>query len=195
MHLEFLVEELSAKFALEQLIPKIVGPDHTFAIRDFGSKYELMKKLESRFRGYAKRMSDWDARIVVLVDEDRQDCRALKKEIMEMAKRAGIDDKVLCRIVVEELEAWFFGDLEALRKVYPKLSASLHTQARYRNPDRIPGGTWEHLDKLLRQSGYSAGLRKTETAALVARYMDPWNNRSSSFCAFRDGLIRITQST
>jgi hypothetical protein len=31
----------------------------------------------------------------------------------------------LNRIAVEELEAWFFGDIEALRAVYPKLSATL----------------------------------------------------------------------
>ncbi|MCL6549006.1 MAG: hypothetical protein K6T30_08855 [Alicyclobacillus sp.] len=37
MHLEFLVEELSAKLALEQLVPKIIGPEHTFKIHDFGN--------------------------------------------------------------------------------------------------------------------------------------------------------------
>ncbi|MCL6445161.1 MAG: DUF4276 family protein [Alicyclobacillus sp.] len=194
MHLEFLVEELSAKMALRQLVPKIIGTNHTFEIHDFGSKYELLNRLESRMRGYAKMMSEWDMRIVVLVDEDRQNCMELKQRLVQAAVNAGIQDKTLLRIVVEELEAWFFGDLDALRAVYPRIPSSLGSQARYRNPDRIQGGTWEQLDRLLRQHGYSKGLVKTETAASVAEHMEPWRNKSKSFQVFRDGLMRLVQN-
>ncbi|MEA2046068.1 MAG: DUF4276 family protein [Euryarchaeota archaeon] len=67
-------------------------------------------------------------RIVVLIDEDRQDCNKLKLKLENAAIDAGLTTRtsaeadakfqVLNRILVEELEAWFFGDSEALHSAY-----------------------------------------------------------------------------
>jgi hypothetical protein len=88
---------------------------------------QRLANLEKRLKGYAAWIpADW--RIVVLVDEDREDCRRLKSKLEAAAAAAGLLTKtkarktpfvVLNRIAVEELEAWFLGDVEALRTAYP----------------------------------------------------------------------------
>jgi len=98
--------------------------------------------------------------------------------------------KVVNRIAVEELEAWFFGDVDAVRAAYPKVSLTLSAKAAYRNPDAIRGGTREALEHVLRQSGYhKQGLPKIENARTIARHMDPDRNRSRSFRCFRTAFV------
>ncbi len=99
---------------------------------------------------------------------------------------------VVNRIAVEELEAWFFGDIPALCGAYPRIPASLGGQAKYRDPDAIRGGTWEALERVLQARGYHpGGLAKTVAATEIAQHMDVDANRSRSFQAFRDGVRRL----
>ena len=192
MHLEVFVEELSAKEVLDRILPKILGMEHTFDVHPFRDKQELLREIPKRLMAYAKWMpEDW--RIVILVDEDRQDCKALKQRLVQATAAARLTGRALCRIAVEELEAWFFGDVEALRAVYPRIPANLHKRAKYRDPDAITGGTWEALDRLLRRYGYRVGLIKTEAARRIAKHMDPGRNRSHSFQVFRRGVERLVQ--
>jgi hypothetical protein len=116
MHIEFLVEELSAEAALHNLVPKICGEGISFYVHAFRSKSDLMNKLPKRLKGYSNFLPpDW--RIVVLIDEDREDCVSLKENLNKVAVDAGLTVKsrahvskfqVLNLLVVEELEAWFF---------------------------------------------------------------------------------------
>ncbi len=128
MRIEFLVEEPSAEAALTNLVPKIVGRNVPFRIHPYQGKQDLLGKLTQRLRGYARWLpGDW--RIVVLVDRDRQDCKALKERLERSARDAGLHTKtmsgpdgpfqVLNRLAIEELEAWFFGDVEALVAAFP----------------------------------------------------------------------------
>ncbi|MGH8884162.1 MAG: DUF4276 family protein [Egibacteraceae bacterium] len=130
-----------------------------------------------------------DTRIVVLIDEDRQDCAQLKARLDEAAAKAGLITKsvagpgepfaVLNRLAVEELEAWFFGDCVALRAAYPGVPTNLEYRAPYRHPDRIAGGTWERLERVLQDAGYHrGGLQKVGAATAVAVHMDPARNTS-----------------
>jgi hypothetical protein len=190
VHVEVLVEEPSAQIALETLLPMLLGPQRTWNTHSFRDKPTLLRELPKRLRGYGRWLpSDW--RIVVLLDEDRQNCCELKGQLDQVAREAGLADRVLNRIAVEELEAWWFGDIPALRAAYPRLPATLGQRRPYRDPDAVPGGTWEALDRELRRAGYREGLVKTEAARRVARYMDPEHNRSRSFQAFRSGLQRL----
>lgn len=157
----------------------------------------MLRKLPRRLAGYARFLPD-DHRIVVLVDRDQQDCEKLKADLERIAHDCGLRTKtahgaprcqVLNRIAVEELEAWFFGDVDALRAEFPKLSPYLATQSKYRDPDAVSGGTFETLERLLQNKGYyPEGVPKIRLAQRVARHMDPVRNRSRSFVAFRDGL-------
>lgn len=187
MHFEVYVEEPSAEAALKELLPRILGDAHSFHVHAFRNKQELLRKFPSRLRGYSSWLpADW--RVVVLVDEDRGDCHALKATLLDSAAQAGLDDKVLARVVVEELEAWYFGDIPALRSAYPRLPQTLASKAAYRDPDAIAGGTWEALDRELKRAGYRAGLAKVLAARAIAPHMSLDANRSRSFRVFVHGL-------
>lgn len=201
MLIEFLVEEESAEAALSTLVPAIIGDKIPFKIRVFQGKKDLLSRLPERLRAYRRSLPP-DTCIVVLLDADQQNCTELKERLGKMARDAGFTTrssrmqrerfKVVNRLAIEELEAWYFGDIEALCKVYPKLPANLHKKKRYRNPDTIQGGTWETLEKILQRAGYyQNGMPKIEVARLVARYMKPDHNSSRSFQIFRDTLKEI----
>lgn len=201
MNLEILVEERSAERALEVLLPRIV-PGVDFEIRVFRGKPDLLRKLPDRLRGYAAWITRADTYLVVLVDRDDDNCLALKKEMEQMAAAAGLSTAtaapasrrvyVLNRIAVEELEAWFFGDVPALCAAYPRVPVSLGQQAKYRNSDEILGGTWEALEQVLQERGYHrGGLAKVAAATEIAQHMSVEVNRSRSFRMFRDGVRRL----
>ncbi|HEY4744857.1 MAG TPA: DUF4276 family protein [Desulfuromonadaceae bacterium] len=204
MHIEFLVEEQSAESALVNLIPKIIGHEVSFKIHPFQGKPNLLANLPARLKGYRQWLpEDW--RIVVLMDVDNADCRVLKQNLDQMASDAGLTTKtasggekfqVLNRLAVEELEAWFIGDEEAISSAYPRIKRNIAQQEKYRDPDAIAGGTWEALERLLQKAGYfRGGLGKVAAAREISQYMAPERNRSRSFQAFRDGLLALVTSS
>lgn len=191
MHFEILVEEPSAEAALEILFPKLIGLEHTYRILNFGNKQTLLEELPIRLRAYAHWISP-EYRIIVLVDEDRQDCRHLKNQLVQAACAVGLQDRVLNRIIVEELEAWWFGDVAALCTAYPRLPATLAKRRPYRDSDAITGGTWEALDRVLKRAGYKEGLfSKTVAARKITPYLDFDHNRSRSFQVFCRGVRQM----
>lgn len=97
--------------------------------------------------------------------------------------------------MIEELEAWFFGDVEAICQAYPKVSPNLAKQQQYRDPDGIKGGTWEALERVLQKAGYHpGGLEKYKASSDISQYMNPESNRSKSFQVFYQGLLEIINS-
>jgi hypothetical protein len=201
MHIEFLVEEQSAEVMLREVVPRIL-PDVTFKTHPYQGKQDLLRKLPSRLRSYRRWMpQDW--RIVVLLDADIPErCRELKARVEAMAYEAGFatpamtntpgEAEVLVRLAVEELEAWFFGDIAALQTAYPRIPPFLNRKARFRNPDEIRGGTCEALERVLQQAGYHmAGYPKIAAARNIASHMDPVQNCSRSFKVFRNGLLAM----
>jgi len=198
VHIDFLIEESSAEIVLNEIIPKIVGDETTFKIHDFRGKSNLIKNLSDRMKGYASMIKyQTDLRVVVLIDKDKQNCQELKQKLEEIVAQSGLTTpsssdnfQVLNRIVVEELEAWFFGDINALREAYPKVPESLTKRRSYRIPDEIKGGTWEALERILSSAGYyeKGFMPKTEVARNIAPFMKPEINSSKSFQVFRDGL-------
>ena len=95
-----------------------------------------------------------------------------------------------CQPDSEELEAWFFGEWASVRSAYPRVPPKLTSQAAYRNPDAIKGGTWEALERILTAAGYfSLGLRKTEIAGAIGRRMNPDAKTSPSFACFRTAVL------
>ena len=131
-HLEILVEEPSMAAFLTEILPKLLNRRATFIIHVHQGKHDLLGKLDARLRGYAKWLPEF-CRIVVLVDRDNDDCGALKRKIEQGAAAAGLLTRTVCgdarwrlvsRLAIEELEAWFFGEWEAVRKAYPRVSSS-----------------------------------------------------------------------
>lgn len=183
---------------LAALLPRLLGDRVTFRLHPHRGKIHLLSRLGSRLRGYAAYLPA-DCRIVVVVDCDDEDCRDLKRKMETIAADAGLTTRtaapgahwhVVNRIAIEELEAWYFGGWAAVREAYPRVSATVPSQPRYRDPDAIAGGTWEALQRVLQRAGYfSAGLRKIEIAGEIGRRPDPVGNRSASFTRFRDAVL------
>jgi len=200
-HVEVLVEEPSMEAALLALLPKLLGAI-SFQIHAFQCKQELLRHLPARLRAYRSWLpQDW--RILVLVDRDSEQCHAVKQSLEDMARGADLVTRsaaaggpyvVLNRLAIEELEAWYFGDWQAVRAAYPRVIATIPAKQGYRNPDAIRG-TWQAFERILRRSGYfRGGLRKVEAARSIARHMDPSRNTSYSFRIFANAVTEMTRS-
>lgn len=198
MHLEVLVEEPSAEAALTNVLPKLLPPNAEFVIHVFRGRGDLLRKLPARLAGYRRWLpSDWH--VVVLTDRDASDCLSLKCELDDAAVWAGLVPRshapagarfhVLNRIAIEELEAWFFGDVVALRAAYPRVPESLDRRKAYRDPDAIRGGTKERLARVL---GYGRDTYpEIAVARAVSEHMVPERNRSHSFQVFAAGIAAL----
>lgn len=137
----------------------------------------------------------------MLIDRDDENCFELKEKLEKITQKAGLRSKtqakgksihVVNRIAIEELEAWYFGDWEAVQKAYPHVNPSVPKQKNFRDPDAIAGGTWEALERILKRAGYfSSGFRKIKAAKAITPYMDPQRNLSHSFCLLRDTLLEM----
>jgi hypothetical protein len=200
-HIEVLVEEPSMEAALHCVLPVVLSEGISFAVYPSRGKDALLKKLPERLDAYSRFLPPtW--RIVVVVDRDNDDCHELKGSLEESAWRAGLVTKssaagevwhVVNRVAIEELEAWFFGDMDAVRAAYPRVSPRVENQARLRDPDAIRGGTWEALERVLQNAGYfNGGLRKIEAARSIAVHLEPNRNRSKSFQVFRDAIAGLS---
>jgi hypothetical protein len=202
VHIEFFVEEPSAQAFVTTFVPPLLSTGATFKVHVFQGKHDLLKALPRRLRGYRRIPDDW--RLAVLVDEDRQDCHELKQRLETAAAEAGFTTKttaardggfvVLNRLAIEELEAWFLGDVEALCAAYPGVPTALGDRAAFRDPDAVTGGTAEALLRVLKKAGhYSTVLPKIEVARRVTPHMDPRRNRSRSFRHFVSGLRELQE--
>ncbi|MFH1732480.1 MAG: DUF4276 family protein [Planctomycetota bacterium] len=201
-HIEILVEEPSMEACLRVLLPRLVGDRVTFDIYPSQCKEELLKNLPDRLRGYASWLpATW--RIVVVVDQDADDCQDLKRRLESAAAAAGLTTRstrpnswqVVNRIAIEELEAWFFGDVDAVRAVFHRVPRNLEKKRGFRNPDAIRGGTWEAFERVLKKAGYfRSGLPKIQAARKIGQYLDPSRNRSHSFQVFRDAILQTLDS-
>ena len=195
-HVEVLVEEPSMEAALRLLLPGLLGTV-TFEIYRHPCKDALLKRLRQRLEGYRSWLpSDW--RIVVVVDRDDDDCQELKRRLEQTAADAGLRTRtspgrggcqVVNRLAIEELEAWYFGDWQAVRAAYPKAPETIPQKAKFRDPDAITGGTWEAFERVLQRAGYfRSGLRKIEAARSVSQHWNAERNNSRSFQVLRDVL-------
>jgi hypothetical protein len=201
-HVEVLVEEPSMEAALRLLLPTMLAGG-SFEVYPHSCKAELLQRLPDRLRGYARWLPEsWC--IVVIVDRDDDDCDELKRQLEAMANTAGLRTRsvaggvrytVANRLAIEELEAWYFGDWEAVRVAYPRVPATIPEKTRYRDPDDVAGGTWEAFERVLQKAGYfKTDLRKIEAARAIARHMSHDRNRSRSFQALRDALLEMAPS-
>jgi hypothetical protein len=182
---------------LRGLLPKLIPGGMTFEVYPSLSKQNLLKNLPARLHGYSKWLpQDW--RIIVIVDRDDDDCHELKQKMEETACKAGLRTRVsdpsswqvVNRLAIEELESWFFGDMDAVRSTYPRVSKTIEYKAPFRDPDAIRGGTREAFERVLQKAGYfREGLPKIRVAREIGQQLDPNRNRSHSFEVFRDVVL------
>ena len=186
---------------LQSCLDRMLPPDCSFRIHASQGKHALLRNIHGRLRGY-RRWRPPNTRIVIVVDRDSEDCHQLKNRLENAASKAGLltrtqagDDswQVVNRIAIEELEAWYFGDWEAVRCAFPRVPENIPRKAPYRDPDAIRGGTWEAFERVLQRGGYfKTGLGKAEAARAIAGYMKPARNTSHSFAIFFHAISEVT---
>ncbi len=216
MHFDILVEDKSGKKAIELLVPNIIGDEHTFKVKAYKgigriprnlkttadpAKRILLAQLPKLFRGYGKTYAgypqDYPAVLVLVCDLDNKCLVAFKQELNTILHACAPQPETRFCFAIEEGEAWFLGDLVAIKTAYPAAKTSV--LSTYSN-DSICG-TWEKLaDAIypggsikLSSGGYQrVGAIKSEWARTIASCMDVENNNSPSFCYFRDKLRSLT---
>lgn len=170
---------------LRELLPKLF-PEwresvHWLALTHRG-KSDLEKSIPKKLNGW----TEAGARFVILRDNDGGDCRQRKQHLQELASTRHTED-VLIRIVCQELESWFIGDLGAVKAAFPRASANpKKLPAKFRDPDRLTNAA----DELARLTGTKT---KVSRAKEIAKHLRPEANRSVSFNHFISGLQRLAQ--
>jgi hypothetical protein len=220
MHFEILIEDVSGKKMLEAVMPKIIGisgAPHTWRIISYKgighipknlrtaadpAQRHLLDQLPRLLAGYGKSFpaSAGNAAVVVVLDNDRNDCVTLLQKLNAVLASCATKPKTMFRIAIEECEAWLLGDPTAIQAAYPRVkNAVLTTYAQ----DRVCG-TWEKLADAVHPGGASAltgepyfviGKQKCEWAERIGKHLDVERNRSPSFGKLRDGLRRLAQPT
>jgi hypothetical protein len=174
-------------------LPRLLPQDRTFEVHPFQGKSDLLGKLEPRLRGYAAWLpTGW--RIVVVVDQDDDDCLVLERQLEAIARRTGLRTRtrsgnapwqLVNRIAIEELEAWYFGDWAAVRSAYPRAPANVPQRRSFRDPDAIAGGTWEAFERVMQAHGhFKGGLLKIEAARAIGAHVEYARSSSPSFRIF-----------
>lgn len=173
-HLVILLEEPSARDALEAWLPQWLGQGATPHFIVFQGKQDLERQMVRKIQGWLLPQS----RFLVMRDQDSGDCRKVKDALLQRCRQAGRPDAVV-RVACRELESFFIGDWEAVANAFEKPAlARLARSAKFRDPDAIGSPKGELK---LRLDGY----QPREGARRIAPLVDPVRNRSRSFQALR----------
>lgn len=217
MHFEILVEDQSGKKALDILVPKIIGDDHTFNVHPYkgigripkglgatsdANKRILLDQLPRLLRGYGKTFADYSvnypAAVILVCDLDNKCLKAFRQELFNILNACNPQPVTRFCIAIEEGEAWFLGDIPAVKSAYPNAKESVLND--YIN-DSICG-TWERLADAVYNRGslelsakgwQAVGAEKSQWAEKITPHMDVTNNASPSFAYFRKKLLELAE--
>lgn len=217
MHFEILVEDQSGKKALDILVPRIVGDGHTFVVHSYkgvgriprdmrdtddAGKRILFENLPKLLKGYGKTFAgysdDYPAVVVLVCDLDKKCLKTFRQELFGILNACNPKPETRFCIAIEEGEAWLLGDLSAIKGAYSKAKNAVLNS--YTN-DSICG-TWEKLAdavylggsaKLSEKGWQAVGAEKSKWAEEIPPHMDVMQNLSSSFCYFRDKLLKLAE--
>lgn len=208
MHFKFLIEDQSGKKALETLVPKIIGDGHSFNIHAYkgigriprklgvsagAGKRILLDQLPRLLRGHGKTFDGYSgsypAAVILVCDLDKRCLADFRKELFDILHACDPKPETRFCIAIEEGEAWFLGDIPAVKKAYPK--AKDNVLNGYEN-DSICGA-WELLadaiyrggSQALKADGWQAiGAEKSVWSEKITPHMTINENKSPSFRYF-----------
>ena len=176
--LVFFLEEESAKYLLQALLPRMVVQSIPIRYIVFEGKQDLERQLERKLRSY----QNPDARFIVLRDKDSSDCFAVKSRLKGICSSAGKPGAIV-RIACHEMESWYLADLEATGLAYGKSLAHLQSQQKFRSPDSL-GNPVQELRRIVPE------YQKVDGARRIGAYLDIHNQRSRSFYHLTKSIIQ-----
>jgi len=220
VHFDILVEDQSGKNALNILVPKILGTAdeaHTFEIHWYkgighipnclkpktdAKKRILLDQLPRVLRGYGKTYAGrrgFPAAVIVVCDLDDKCLKSFRNELLGILDQCNPAPTTRFCIAVAEGEAWFLGDIAAIKSAFPNAKDSVLDS--YVN-DSICG-TWELLADAVYKGGHTAlasqgrsavGAEKSVWAERICPYMDIDRNLSPSFGHFKKKVQELAQA-
>ncbi len=176
--LVLLLEEESAQVLLDSLLPRLF-PSLSWLCLPHDGKTDLDRAIRKRLPAWREP----GARFVILRDNDGGDCHALKQSLVKLC--GARKSEVLVRIACQEIEAWYFGEPEALAAAYGRTDLlTIGGRKSFRNPDAIrnPAAVLERL---------IPDFRKVDGARRIAPHLSRERNRSRSFQIFLAGVESI----
>lgn len=219
MHFEILVEDQSGKMALDLLVPSIIGADHSFVVHPYkgigripksmrstkdAAKRILLDNLPKLLKGYGKTFAGYPANfpaaVVLVCDLDDKCLKAFRKELHKILDSCKPAPRTCFCLAIEEGEAWFLGDLAAVKAAYPKAKNAV---LEAYESDSICG-TWETLAEAVFPGGaaalsaqgiFAVGAEKARWSREIVPHMNVEENCSPSFCYFRSKLRELAGLT
>ena len=134
--------------------------------------------------------------MILVCDLDENCQRDFRQELCRILNACNPKPETRFCIAIEEGEAWFLGDLQAVKQAYPRARENVLNS--YVN-DSICG-TWEILAdavypggarELSKKGWQIVGAEKSKWAESVSPRMDVTINKSPSFCYFRDKITQL----
>jgi hypothetical protein len=172
-------EEPSGQIIAECLAQKLNLADRIICLRHQGKS-----DLEASF---PRKIGSWGGprrpRFVVMRDNDSADCLQVKVRLMGLVPPNTVQ-RVKIRLVVQELESWYLGDLEAVKQAGLLSGADrdyLGRKSILRNPDSI-GNAKQMFKSKIASDGQIALARR------IGPHLSLKSNRSRSFHAFVGAL-------
>lgn len=175
-----LSEEPSAAIVVRTLAQRLV-PHAVVTVVEHEGKSDPKQSFPRKIRAW---VHPPDAQFIVLTDNDGSDCRALKAELIRAVPRERLA-RTRVRLIMHELEAWYLGDLEAMRLagvISAQTFAGVNAKAKYRDPDSLANAK-DELFKLCDRQGQRLLARE------IAPHLDPVRSRSASFRLFVRTLL------
>jgi hypothetical protein len=170
-----MVEEPSMEIIAKSIAERLGLKDRSIVIPHQG-KSDLEASFPKKLRAWSQNLSP---RFVICRDNDGGDCIMLKARLLKMVPLL-THHPVKFRIVVQELESWYLGDLVALENagLLPKGNSSkLAKQQKFKKPEKLTNAKQE-LHKLVGKGG------QLKLARQIAPYLDLEKNVCSSFNQF-----------
>jgi hypothetical protein len=145
----------------------------------------LLDQLPAKLRAYGRALNPETDRVMVLLDQDSDDCRELKARLTAVLSRCSPRPDALFRIAIEETEAFYLGDQEAIKKAFPQ--AKIYRLKGYVQDSVC--GTWEVFQQVI---GAKVEDKVGWGERMAAHLGTEWRrNQSPSFRQFCLGLLRL----
>jgi len=214
MHFDFLIEDLSGKKMLTALLPKIIISSNTYTIKHYSGIGHLPKNLKrtpdpktrgilnnlpkliegfgKTYQGYGE---NYKVTLIVVIDLDSRNKKDFLQVLNKILDSCTSQPSTYFCFMIEEGEAWFLGDINAIKQAYPKVKQTI---LKSYIPDSICD-TWELLADAIYPGGREAlkrkgtsyiGREKSNWAKNITPHIDVENNKSQSFQYFREVLLK-----
>ncbi|HCF05839.1 MAG: Uncharacterized protein JG774_1017 [Desulfomicrobiaceae bacterium] len=182
----FLLEEPSMKAFLSAFLPRLIPgwrEGEHFLLVPHEGKSDLEKSIPRKLKAWREP----GTRFVIVRDNDRADCAALKARLLGLCQNT--PRRVLVRLVCQELEAWYLAQPNALADAYPARAKAITNLAnRHRDdPDGCPKPSRE-LTRVIPE------FQKHSAARQLGQRLDPNDTRSASFRVFVTGVQQLVAS-